>query len=52
MPIGLVKRNRLWRLVEPGGAIAKTRDGVPRDGGGHFTRRKALAQQRAMNRGK
>lgn len=49
MPLTMVRRNRLWRLLEPSGKVAKSKHGRPVDGGGHFDRAKAAAQMRAIN---
>lgn len=38
MPVRCVKRGRKWRLVEPGGRIAKTNRGNAQDGKGHSTK--------------
>lgn len=52
MPVSVQRINRMYRLTEPGGRIAKTRKGNARDGGGHFSRAAAERQARAMNSGK
>lgn len=49
MPVGVRRINGKYRIVEPDGSIATTPKGHARDGGGHSTRDKALAQMRAMN---
>ena len=49
MPVSVKQINRLHRIVEPSGKIAKTKTGRARDGGGHATREEALRQMRAMN---
>lgn len=51
MPVRVEKRGDKFRLVEPSGKIAKTDKGTPRDGGGHESKAKALAQARAINAG-
>ena len=49
MPVHVEKRGKRYRVVEPGGKIAKTSKGNPRDGGGHASKAKANAQARAIN---
>ncbi len=49
MPVHVGKQGKLFRLLEPSGALATTSQGHARDGGGHATRNKAEAQARAIN---
>lgn len=50
MPVKTVKRKGKFRIVEAStGRIAKTKSGKPRDGGGHRSKKKAVAQVRAIN---
>lgn len=49
MPVRPEKRGNRWRIVEPDGSLATTDNGKPRDGGGHKSKGKALAQARAIN---
>jgi len=49
MPVHTEKRNGKWRVIEPSGRIAKTPNGKPKDGGGHYFRTKAVKQCRAIN---
>ena len=49
MPVHVKKQGDKWRIVESGGNLAKTDSGKARDGGGHGTRKKALAQMRVIN---
>lgn len=49
MPVKVVKKQGKFRLVEPNGRVAKTKNGRARDGGGHRSRAKAVRQARAMN---
>jgi hypothetical protein len=49
MPVGVRRINGKYRIVEPGGDIATTPNGKPRDGGGHPTEAQARRQQRAIN---
>ena len=49
MPVHVEKRGNKYRIVEPGGKIAKTSKGSARDGGGHTSKAKASAQVRAIN---
>jgi len=50
MPVVARKIGGKWRIVEAAsGRIAMTPRGKPRDGGGHASKEKALAQVRAMN---
>lgn len=49
MPVSLQRVRGKYRLMEPGGGIAKNKHGTPIDGGGHISRVKALAQLRAVN---
>ena len=49
MPVKVVKRGDLFRVVEADGKIAKTENNKARDGGGHKSKAKAEAQARAIN---
>jgi len=49
MPVSIQKKGGKYRLVEPGGKLAKTDNGEARDGGGHESRVKARMQARAIN---
>lgn len=49
MPVRVEKRGGKFRVVEPSGKIATTSSGKARDGGGHTSKAKAVAQVRAMN---
>ena len=49
MPVRVVKRGELFRLIEADGSLAKTENGKPRDGGGHRTKKKAAVQARVIN---
>ncbi len=56
MPVKPAKRGDKYRLVEPGGRIARAKKkggkkGRAVDGGGHSTRVAAARQARAVNRG-
>ncbi len=51
MPVSVKKIGKKYRLVEPGGKIAKTSGGNPRDGGGHSSKEKAERQRFYMNSG-
>ena len=50
MPVKVVKRKDKYRIVEPDGKIAKSKNGKALDGGGHSSRSKAIKQLRAINR--
>ena len=50
MPVSVKRLRGKYRIVEPGGKIAKTNKGHARDGGGHASKQKAMRQQRAINR--
>lgn len=50
MPVHTKKIDGQWRIVEGNGRIAKSKNGKPRDGGGHGNNlKKAEAQARAIN---
>ena len=49
MPVKPVKRGDKFRLVEPGGKIAKNSSGTAIDGGGHSSRSQAQRQANAVN---
>lgn len=50
MPVKVVKRGDLFRVVETDGSLARaSRGGRPVDGGGHDTKAQAMAQARAIN---
>lgn len=49
MPVRVVKQGPKFRIVEPGGKIAKNKGGNSLDGGGHATRNKAIKQAQAVN---
>jgi len=51
MPVSVAKRKGKYRILEPGGKIAKSKNGNPADGGGHSTKDKADRQAKAINRG-
>lgn len=48
MPAKVQKRGSKWRVVEPSGRLVK-KNGTPVDSGGFRTKKKALAQARAIN---
>lgn len=50
MPVQVRKRNGKYRIVEPDGKIAKTKNGKPRDGGGHDSKKKAEIQKSKINK--
>ena len=50
MPVKCQLIDSKYRVVEPGGTIAKTLKGTPRDGGGHPSRAACARQVRAINR--
>lgn len=52
MPVHVEKRGDKWRIIGPDGKIEKTSKGHDRDGGGHSSKAKAMAQMRAMNASK
>ncbi len=52
MPVHCEKREGKWRIVEPSGHIARTKNKKPRDGGGHASRSACEAQARAINQPK
>ena len=49
MPVRVKKSGGKYRVVESGGAVAKTAKGKPRDGGGHDSKDAAARQARAIN---
>lgn len=49
MPVRCLLLSGKWRIVEPGGQIAKTENGKARDGGGHESRTMCERQARAIN---
>jgi hypothetical protein len=49
MPVRVVKRRGKYRLVEPSGRIAKSKNGKARDGGGHKSAKKAHTQKGFIN---
>jgi len=49
MPVRVVKRNGLYRLVEPSGRIAKSSLGRAKDGGGSKSRAKRERQAAYIN---
>lgn len=49
MPVTVKKIGRKYRVVEPNGRVAKTKNGKPIDGGGHATKAMASRQARAVN---
>lgn len=49
MPVSVKKRGGKYRLVEPGGKIAKNKAGTAIDGGGHDSQAKAKRQADAVN---
>ena len=51
MPVKIRKRRNKYRVVEAGGAIAKTKNGKPLDGGGHKSKAKAIRQAGYINEG-
>ena len=51
MPLNVSKRNRMYRLTEPGGTLAIIK-GTPVDGGGHKTKAEAEAQRQAIEAAK
>lgn len=49
MPVKVAKRGNKYRIVGPGGGIEKTKNGKPRDGGGHASKAAAQKQANAIN---
>ncbi len=49
MPVKVMKRNGLFRVVESDGRLARSPKGRPVDGGGHDSQSQATAQARAIN---
>lgn len=49
MPVKVMKRNGLFRVVEADGKLARSSKGNPVDGGGHDSQSQAAAQARAIN---
>jgi len=49
MPVSVKKQGDKYRVVEEDGSIAKNAAGTSVDGGGHDTRRAAIAQVTAIN---
>lgn len=53
MPVKVAKRGSIFRIVEQSdGKVSLTKNGKPRDGGGHKTIQDAFKQAAAINRGK
>lgn len=49
MPVTVAKRGGKFRVVEPGGGVAKNRAGTAIDGGGYGSKSRAARQARAVN---
>ena len=49
MPVQVKKIGTKFRIVEGNGAIAVTKNGKPRDGGGHTLKSKAGRQASVIN---
>jgi hypothetical protein len=49
MPVSTKKVGKKYRVVEPGGKIAKNKAGTALDGGGHSSKAKAGEQVAAIN---
>lgn len=49
MPVKVQEIKGRFRIVEPDGSLVKNEKGTPVDGGGHTSKKEALAQMRAIN---